>query len=213
MKKFTFIFSILTIVLAGVMFFLDTQIEYSGGGYTISGIATAFLAVAIILAVQMYPSFGESKEAFIVSLVAFVGAALFSAEGAWRAFGEQEASSPLLFIGLGLVALSFLLCPCLCMQGTRRAAASIIGVAAAHESITISDIAKRTGASESVVSSALYDAIGKGKLSGQMVGDTFKRTGPATRVAPDAKILVICPYCGAKTEQGLAKCQKCNADL
>ena len=28
-----------------------------------------------------------------------------------------------------------------------------------------------------------------------------------------AKVLVICPYCGAKNEQGILKCQKCGADL
>ncbi len=27
------------------------------------------------------------------------------------------------------------------------------------------------------------------------------------------RVLVICPYCGAKTEQGLLKCQNCRADL
>ncbi|MCK4566900.1 MAG: hypothetical protein KAU48_06290 [Candidatus Thorarchaeota archaeon] len=27
------------------------------------------------------------------------------------------------------------------------------------------------------------------------------------------KVLVICPYCGAKTEQGIGKCQNCQADL
>ena len=28
-----------------------------------------------------------------------------------------------------------------------------------------------------------------------------------------AKVFVICPYCGSKTEQGITKCQKCGADL
>lgn len=28
-----------------------------------------------------------------------------------------------------------------------------------------------------------------------------------------AKVFVICPYCGAKTEQGIMKCQNCGADL
>jgi hypothetical protein len=27
------------------------------------------------------------------------------------------------------------------------------------------------------------------------------------------RVLVVCPYCGAKTEQGLLKCQNCRADL
>ncbi|TET07953.1 MAG: hypothetical protein E3J86_11700 [Candidatus Thorarchaeota archaeon] len=31
--------------------------------------------------------------------------------------------------------------------------------------------------------------------------------------ASDAKVLVICPYCGAKTEQGITRCEKCGGDL
>ncbi len=37
--------------------------------------------------------------------------------------------------------------------------------------------------------------------------------GGAKKVASDAKVLIICPYCGSKTEQGITKCQKCGADL
>ena len=29
----------------------------------------------------------------------------------------------------------------------------------------------------------------------------------------DAKVLIVCPYCGAKTEQGLLKCRNCQAKL
>ena len=82
-----------------------------------------------------------------------------------------------------------------------------------HESISINEISQKTGLPEDVVSSILYDAIGKGQLSGRMDGTTFKRSGPVTGVSPDAKVLVICPYCGAKTEQGLSKCSKCSADI
>ena len=27
------------------------------------------------------------------------------------------------------------------------------------------------------------------------------------------KVLVVCPFCGSKNEQGLTKCVKCGADL
>jgi len=27
------------------------------------------------------------------------------------------------------------------------------------------------------------------------------------------KVLIVCPFCGGKTEQGLLTCQKCGADL
>lgn len=32
-------------------------------------------------------------------------------------------------------------------------------------------------------------------------------------VRPDARVLIICPYCGARNEQGVLKCQKCDADI
>ena len=34
-----------------------------------------------------------------------------------------------------------------------------------------------------------------------------------SQVPTDAKVLVICPYCGGKTEQGITRCDKCGADL
>ena len=40
---------------------------------------------------------------------------------------------------------------------------------------------------------------------------TVERPSPVSTVG--AKILVICPYCGAKTEQGILECQNCGADL
>ncbi len=32
-------------------------------------------------------------------------------------------------------------------------------------------------------------------------------------VRPDAKVLIVCPYCGARNEQGVLKCHKCDADI
>ncbi len=41
--------------------------------------------------------------------------------------------------------------------------------------------------------------------------DSVERPTPVS--AAGAKVLVICPYCGAKTEQGILACQNCGADL
>ncbi|MEM2143612.1 MAG: hypothetical protein QXS20_04795 [Candidatus Thorarchaeota archaeon] len=30
---------------------------------------------------------------------------------------------------------------------------------------------------------------------------------------PASKVLVVCPYCGAKSEQGITRCEKCGAPL
>lgn len=40
-----------------------------------------------------------------------------------------------------------------------------------------------------------------------------KRGKKVETISKDAKVFVICPYCGAKTEQGIMKCQNCGADL
>lgn len=41
-----------------------------------------------------------------------------------------------------------------------------------------------------------------------------KITEAGEEVAPtDVKVLVICPYCGTKTEQGIINCQRCSAKL
>jgi len=40
-----------------------------------------------------------------------------------------------------------------------------------------------------------------------------RRTRPGHVIPPDPRVLIVCPYCGAKTEQGLLKCQNCSADL
>jgi len=209
-KKFTFIFSFLAVILGIAAAIMGLFIEYASG-FEFLGAFIAFVGVAMIVVVRMYPGFGESMESLIVSVVALAGAALFAIEAAMRLGGAD--STILMIAGIGLVILSFILCPCLWFQTGNRSSSNVIGIAAAHESISINEISQKTGLSTAVVSSVIYDAIGKGKLSGQMVGDTFKRTGPAVGVSPDAKVLVICPYCGAKTEQGLAKCVKCGADI
>ena len=87
----------------------------------------------------------------------------------------------------------------------------------------MTELSSRTGASVKLTSEIVYDAIGKGRLSGHMEGDTFVRsastgttystTTSTTKEREIVKVLVICPYCGAKTEQGIGKCQNCQADL
>ena len=210
MKKFIPIFSVVTVILGIATLAMGLGFE-SGTSHVFFGGVIAFLGVAIIVIRKMYPGFGESQMALIVSIVALAGAGLFTIDSLVRLSGAD--TTILMISGVALVGLSFLLCPCLCFQNNERSKSSIIGIAAGHESISIAEISQKTGLSESVVSSVLYEAIGKGKLSGRMEGDTFKRTGPSAGVAPEAKVLVICPYCGAKTEQGLAKCQKCGADI
>ena len=213
MKKISLTFSVITIILGIVSAALGLTDEYAGSTLAFLGGIIVFAGIAILACIYMYPAFGNSMAALIVSLVALGGGAGYAIEMAIRMTGAATATTPLMFIGIGLTLFSFILCPCVCMQGNKKSRGSVIGIAAAHESISINDISQKTGLSESVVGSIVYDAIGKGQLSGRMDGTTFKRSGPATGVSPDAKVLVICPYCGAKTEQGLSNCSKCGADI
>ena len=212
MKKISLTISVITIILGIVSAVLASTDEYAGANLALVGGVIAFVGIAILAIIYIYPAFGNSKAALIVSLVACGGGAAWTIEMAIRMMGAY-ASTPLLHIGIGLILFSFILCPCVCIQGNKKSRGSVIGIAAAHESISINEISQKTGLPEDVVSSILYDAIGKGQLSGRMDGTTFKRSGPATGVSPDAKVLVICPYCGAKTEQGLSNCSKCGADI
>jgi L-asparagine transporter-like permease len=37
--------------------------------------------------------------------------------------------------------------------------------------------------------------------------------GETTRIVERETVLVVCPYCGNKNQQGLSKCQNCDGDL
>jgi len=203
-KKLALPLSILALVFGGILLAL-------GSFGMMYGLISVVLAIALLVAFQMYPNFLDSRGGLIVSLILCVSGGMWVVEELMLMMGGP-------WLGLNVIAfalsiLTIILCPVMCRQSTSGVRTSVIGIASAHESISMSEIAKKTGLSQEVVTKTVYDAIGKGQLSGQMQGDTFKRTGPSTALPPDAKVLVICPYCGAKTEQGLAKCQKCNADL
>ena len=42
-----------------------------------------------------------------------------------------------------------------------------------------------------------------------------KKNPPPTLVVrePAPLVLIVCPYCGAKNEQGIIKCRKCSAEI
>lgn len=69
---------------------------------------------------------------------------------------------------------------------------------------------ENTGANQSgIVILGIVGIIGIGVI-GTII---FKHRKKIETISKDAKVLVICPYCGSKTEQGITKCQKCGADL
>ncbi len=94
---------------------------------------------------------------------------------------------------------------------------NVIRLAKSQNTITMKEMSRLSGVPEDKITPILVEAIVSGELEGTVKGDTFTKGTPKSSVATvssdTVKVLVICPYCGAKTEQGIAKCQKCGADM
>ncbi len=100
----------------------------------------------------------------------------------------------------------------------------VVGLAKTQDKFTMREMSAQSGVSEDKIVPILVEAIVANELEGSIEGETFTKGTPRPSVTPIGsesttkerevvKVLVICPYCGAKTEQGLAKCQKCGADI
>ncbi|MBN2230041.1 MAG: hypothetical protein JW779_10685 [Candidatus Thorarchaeota archaeon] len=217
-KKLFLISSFIVIIAGAIMAFLGSTIndEYEGM-YFIMGPIILVLGILFLLTALFSKEAAESTQARYLAIIMIFGSII----GIVGVFSGEIGG----MISLGgsiFVFLVFLLWPCFCLQGGKNIRSKIIGVASAHDSISISEICKITGLDEPLVRDTIYDAIGRHQLSGKMTGDTFIRSGPSataytssstTKEREVVKVLVICPYCGAKTEQGIGKCQNCQADL
>jgi len=215
--KLFLIASILVIVAGAIMAISGITAESDSPMIASLGFVLAFMGVLFLITGFITPSVAQSKEGVALSYL-MIAASILAIIGSF----DVETLGLISLAGGGLVILSFFLWPCFCCQGKTKNRDKVIGIASAHDSITISEISKRTGLPVQVVRDTIYDALGKHDLAGKMEGETFIRGKPATTkyTAPTTtrereivKVLVICPYCGAKTEQGLAKCQNCKADL
>lgn len=91
----------------------------------------------------------------------------------------------------------------------------VVSIAKSQNRITLKEVSTKAGIPTEKISDIIYDAIGSGDLNGTLEGEVFSKSKPSASIptSGDAKVLVICPYCGAKTEQGFSKCQKCGADI
>ncbi|MHA1909750.1 MAG: hypothetical protein ACW98Y_20805 [Candidatus Thorarchaeota archaeon] len=217
MKDKLFLIGSIFAILAGAMIaYFALTLEFDIPLLSILGVILVLLGFISLVTGYTTPSVAQSREGvglsylmIIASILVIIGTLDFDA--LWI----------LSLLGGGLLALS-VVCfwPCFCCQGKSKNRDKVIGVASAHDTITLHEISQRTGLSLEVVKDLIYDAIGKGELVGKMEGPSFVRGKPTTTTYTEptttrevVKVLVICPYCGAKTEQGLAKCQNCKADL
>lgn len=212
LKRKLFLVGALLVMIAGVTF----SILGGGDESLMMGIPMAIAGFLLFISGFITPVVSESKNGLALGLFLSIGAIVMLV-------GAIVFDFVMVISGLSISILMALVWPCICCQGSQGIRSQIIGVASAHDSITMIELSNKTGASVKLTSEIVYDAIGKGQLSGRMEGDTFVRsvsTGTAyaapsttTREREIIKVLVICPYCGAKTEQGIGKCQNCQADL
>lgn len=183
------------------------------GPAAISGIVIAVFGFLLLFTGQMSPAAAQSKGAQMISYVLILGAVLAFASVGLYAVAGWNGGFAINMAAAAIVLLGVLIWPSLCCMGQSKVTSKVVGVARAHERITIDELARLSGLPVDEVSSVLYDAIGTGKLSGRMEGSTFIRSAGVTAGAGEAKVLVICRFCGAKTEQGKSKCDNCGADL
>ncbi|MFW9850573.1 MAG: hypothetical protein ACFFF4_15685, partial [Candidatus Thorarchaeota archaeon] len=92
---------------------------------------------------------------------------------------------------------------------------SLVRYANAQGEITMDAAGEKVGVSAKKAKDIIYEAVQTGDLSGTIRGDVFTRGQPAVieRISEQKLVLVVCPSCGAKNEQGLTRCQKCDAPI
>jgi hypothetical protein len=219
MKKLFLIGSLITLV-AGILALIlppmligwdDLWVIYMSVGGVV-----AILGIIPLATGYTTPAVSKTRNGFIVGLLLIIGSVLVVA----GVFAWELGGAPITIGGGAVVLISMIMWSCICCQGRGQTKTLILGIASGHESIAIADISREADVDAEIVKGILYDALGKKEIHGKIEGETFIRSVPPTTTytAPAATgaaptVLVICPYCGAKTEQGLAKCQKCGADL
>ncbi len=208
--------SIFVIVAGALMTFLG---EFSDmeGMYMIMGPIVMIVGIIFLITGIFSKGVADSNHGKTFGIIMILGGILGIA-----GIFIPEMGGIVSIVGAVFILLIFLIWPCCCCQSQKDLSIQVIGVASSHDTISIGEISGITGLDAKVVRDSLYEAIGTGRLRGKLEGDTFVRAATTTYAAPATsttrereivKVLVICPYCGAKTEQGIGKCQNCQADL
>ena len=203
-------------MLTGVAIVIGTRHDWSLG---LVGTSLAYGGGILLITGFASDSIQETREAkgLIILMIAGCSLAILGLTS-FDTFGGGPVA-----IGATLVIFGFIMWPCFCCQGLKDIRSQIVGVVSAHDSTSIDEISKITGYSKPTIRYNVFAAIGKRELHGRMEDDIFIRSAPSapaykvpsatTKEKEAAKFLVICPYCGAKTERGISKCQNCQADL
>jgi len=218
LKARLFLIACILTTIAGVIF---VAVSAGESMFVIPGAIMIVIGFVLLLSGYITPIVSQSKTGMALGALMLLGA-IIGTVGA-LSISQLDAAYIMIIAGPVLVAFACLAWPGLCCQGSKAIRGQVIGIASAHDQITMVELSNITGADVKLVSEIVYDAIGKRELIGRMEGGTFVRAAPSTtsysapstttREREVVKVLVICPYCGAKTEQGIGKCQNCQADL
>ena len=218
LMKRVYLIGSLAVIATGIIFVVvgaqyDDTVSMAGAG-------VVFIGFIFLVTGFTNKSVTETKEAKGLSLLMIAG----SGVAILGLISIEAGGFMAMSIGGILIILSCIMWPCFCCQGGKNIQSQIVGVVSSHDSISIDEVSKITGHSEDTIRKTVYDAIGKRILHGRMEGNTFHRSAPSapayrtsgattTKEREIVTVLVICPYCGAKTQQGVSKCQNCQADL
>ena len=128
---------------------------------------------------------------------------------------QSVGDTPLQLVTAGAV-MAFIGAICLYFQFSRVSKwNSLVRYTKAQGEVTMEQAGEKVGVSPERAKDIIYEAVQSGDLSGTIRGNVFTRGQPAVieRISEQTKVLVVCPACGAKNEQGLTSCQNCGASI
>jgi hypothetical protein len=128
---------------------------------------------------------------------------------------QNVGDTPLQLVSTGVV-MALIGAICMYFQFSRVGTwNSLVRYAKAQGEITFEEAGEKVGVSPKKAKDIIYDAVQSGDLTGTISGDTFTRGQPAVieRISEQTKVLVVCPYCGAKNEQGVTRCHGCDGAI
>lgn len=128
---------------------------------------------------------------------------------------QPVGDTPLQLIAAGVV-MAVIGGICLYFQFSRVSKwNSLVRYAKAQGEITMEEAAEKVGVSPKRAKDIVYEAVQTGDLTGTIRDNVFTRGQPAVieRISEQTKVLVVCPFCGAKNEQGMTKCHSCGGAI
>ncbi|TFF91226.1 hypothetical protein EU545_04985, partial [Candidatus Thorarchaeota archaeon] len=146
LKDRLFLVAALLAIIAGVV-----SVTFSGEDgfvFMIFGVVTLIFGVILLISGYLTPTVAESKTGrglavfLIISSVLILGGAIAISLEIWSV-------GPMAYIaGFAMTVFIFFAWPCICCQGSKGVRSQVIGVASAHDSISMAELSRVTGVDE-----------------------------------------------------------------